>query len=876
MENEMMKIYTQQLKFGCKRPSCSKIFCKATCEDSVVETVASILCLYSDDFVCENIFKTFVNNTGLPKHTDRGFWCTDMLYFYLELFHHRKSDMVLLQTFSESLSAATPYISEDSAFGNLSTRKIQSNRTKVLESKVKNINIALDYENIENSHKFCKFFNKENVTREEAVILTGVVGILLRKYDKFQNYSLGLLILRIINLLGDRINLNVQQFSIVSKIFFNIHLISIDLQNKSNPEANRNTIVKTGFEPSCYNCNYEEIQNNKLNTQEGVKRTRNISLESTSFTEDYEQYSILSERGTPNIMEADFTEAELGQSDITYPRSVSNSTIQPAHNVTISSDFDLAVSMQNNANDSPCLDIQNEADDSLLTEIKASQIQLDGKDKCFDREECYQNVVVMNNFKYTCLNVKVFSKNDLIKSVSAISSYLNSVLITDIRENKKIETALNVFHLLYLINEKMQVLSYKRFYLINFCAKINFREEFKFYRAKSKTPLNFSFILPVHIKAELIKAETNDMMKASLQDSFFRALFEGHIGPYLFITVSRENIYNESMEIIRGLNIEDVRKQLRITFKNEEGVDSGGIRKEYFQLLSHDVKHDERLFHIRDSSIWLRNDCLDLPAYVCIGRILGIALYNNVVLNIPFPSVFFKKLLNKKTTFYDLKEIDPELFMSLSNLKKLSSEEIDSLGLSFTINYISSKYKSKTYNLAEDKNERQVTKANVNSFINRYADFHINRLIHRQFEAIKQGFFFVIEKDTLLYLDHKELEKIIMGSNDFDIHALRSTASYSGYTPDSKIITWFWEILESYGKKMKRKLLQFITGNDRIPVAGPASLKLIIMKNGCDTDRLPSSQTCFNTLLLPEYSSKGKLESKLQTALEMTAGFYLL
>ncbi|EOB13665.1 Ubiquitin-protein ligase E3A [Nosema bombycis CQ1] len=405
---------------------------------------------------------------------------------------------------------------------------------------------------------------------------------------------------------------------------------------------------------------------------------------------------------------------------------------------------------------------------------------------------------------------------------------------------------------------------------------MNFREEFKFYRTKTKTPLRYSFVLPVHIKAELIKAETNDMMKSSLQDSFFRALFEGHIGPYLFITVSRDNIYKESMDVVRCLNIEDVRKQLRITFKCEEGVDSGGIRKEYFQLLSHEIKHDERLFYNNESTIWLRNDCLDMSAYMTIGKILGIALYNNVLLNIPFPSVFFKKLLGKKTTFYDLKEIDPELFCSLTNLKKLSEEDIAGLGLTFTINYTSSKNKTKTYNLTEDKSEKSVTKSNINSFVNRYADFYINRSIYRQFEAIKKGFLFVIERETLFYLDHKELEKIIMGSNDFDVHALRSTASYTDYESDSQIISWFWAIFESYGKKMRKKLLQFITGNDRIPVAGAASVKLIIMKNGCDTDRLPSSQTCFNTLLLPEYSSKKKLESKLRTALEMTAGFYLL
>lgn len=170
----------------------------------------------------------------------------------------------------------------------------------------------------------------------------------------------------------------------------------------------------------------------------------------------------------------------------------------------------------------------------------------------------------------------------------------------------------------------------------------------------------------------------------------------------------------------------------------------------------------------------------------------------------------------------------------------------------------------------------KLTSENMKLFIEKYIEFHTDTLIKPQFEAIRRGFYSIIDRDKMVYLDPKELEKIMMGSNTFDIKAIRSTTTYSGFQEDSPIITYFWEIFEALNRKKKKKLLQFITGNDRIPVSGSASLKLIIMKNGCDTDRLPSSQTCFNTLLLPEYSSKRKLEKKLETALELTAGFFLL
>ena len=40
-------------------------------------------------------------------------------------------------------------------------------------------------------------------------------------------------------------------------------------------------------------------------------------------------------------------------------------------------------------------------------------------------------------------------------------------------------------------------------------------------------------------------------------------------------------------------------------------------------------------------------------------------------------------------------------------------------------------------------------------------------------------------------------------------------------------------------------------------------------------DRLPTSHTCFNALLVPEYASKAKLRERLLTAVENAQGFGL-
>ena len=42
--------------------------------------------------------------------------------------------------------------------------------------------------------------------------------------------------------------------------------------------------------------------------------------------------------------------------------------------------------------------------------------------------------------------------------------------------------------------------------------------------------------------------------------------------------------------------------------------------------------------------------------FVLIGLVLGLAIYNNVILDVHFPMVVYRKLFGKKGTFADLKD----------------------------------------------------------------------------------------------------------------------------------------------------------------------------------------------------------------------------
>jgi ubiquitin-protein ligase E3 A len=81
--------------------------------------------------------------------------------------------------------------------------------------------------------------------------------------------------------------------------------------------------------------------------------------------------------------------------------------------------------------------------------------------------------------------------------------------------------------------------------------------------------------------------------------------------------------------------------------------------------------------------------------------------------------------------------------------------------------------------------------------------------------------------------------------------------------------------VHSFSEEEKRLMLKFATGSDRAPINGLQSLPFVISRQGPDSEQLPTSHTCFNHLLIPDYSSYDKLEKKLRLAIHQSEGFGL-
>jgi len=277
--------------------------------------------------------------------------------------------------------------------------------------------------------------------------------------------------------------------------------------------------------------------------------------------------------------------------------------------------------------------------------------------------------------------------------------------------------------------------------------------------------------------------------------------------------------------------------------------------------------------------LWFNCDSLESDSeFELIGIIMGLAIYNSVILEIAFPPLVYKKLKNPNIalTLDDLRWLRPTVGDSMNSLLAMPAEEVENLCLTFQISYTSYLGEMIHVDLKENGVEIDVTAENRQEYVDLYVDWVLNKSIEKQFRSFRKGFQKVIGKTSMRIFHPKELELLICGNPVFDFDAFEASVNYeNGYNKESTTIGYFWEVVKGYSELNKRLLLKFITSSDRIPIDGMAKLGVVILKNGDDCDRLPTAQTCYNYLLLPSYDSKEKLERLLTIAIENAEGFGL-
>eukprot|EP00954_Amorphochlora_amoebiformis_P004149 322552-Amorphochlora_amoeboformis.AAC.2 len=351
------------------------------------------------------------------------------------------------------------------------------------------------------------------------------------------------------------------------------------------------------------------------------------------------------------------------------------------------------------------------------------------------------------------------------------------------------------------------------------------------------------------------------------------------------ILVRRKRLFEDSYHQFQQLTSEELKGQLSVKFHGEQGVDAGGLTREWFLLLSRAIfdrnyclftsaADNNNVFQPSKSS-YVNPD--HLLFFKFVGRFVGKAINDGQLLDAYFTRSFYKHMLGVKPSISDVESIDPDYYKSLKWMLDNSIEGIFELDFTRERDEFGVK---KVTELKENGKNIPVTDENKNEYVNLMAERMLTDDIKQQIDAFLEGFREMIDVKLLSIFNEQELELLICGLPDIDINDLKANTEYKGLPASSELIRWFWNTVEDMSQEEKALLVQFVTGTSKVPINGFKELQgmhgtqRFQIHKAAGMDRLPTAHTCFNQLDLPSYSSEKALRKNLLLAIrEGSEGF---
>lgn len=370
---------------------------------------------------------------------------------------------------------------------------------------------------------------------------------------------------------------------------------------------------------------------------------------------------------------------------------------------------------------------------------------------------------------------------------------------------------------------------------------------------------------------------------------FNREIYHNASTTNIMLTVRRDHVFLDSFKALSFRSADEIKYgRLNIKFQEEEGVDAGGVTREWYQVLSRQifnpdyalfspVASDCTTFHPNGTS-WANPEHLQFFKF--IGRIIGKAIYDNKLLDCHFSRTVYKQILGKPVTVKDMETLDLDYYKSL--VWMLENDITDIITEMFSVE--TNDYgERKVTDLKPDGQNIPVTEENKVEYVKLIVEYRLVQSIEEQLSHFLAGFHEIIPKTMVSIFDEQELELLISGMPEIGLDDWINNTEYRNYTASSPQIKWFWRAVRSFDTEEKAKLLQFATGTSKVPLNGFKELvgmhgvsKFTIHRDYGSKDRLPSSHTCFNQIDLPEYQSYESLRSSLLLAVtEGREGFGL-
>uniref|UniRef100_A0A8C8JV46 HECT-type E3 ubiquitin transferase n=1 Tax=Oncorhynchus tshawytscha TaxID=74940 RepID=A0A8C8JV46_ONCTS len=268
-------------------------------------------------------------------------------------------------------------------------------------------------------------------------------------------------------------------------------------------------------------------------------------------------------------------------------------------------------------------------------------------------------------------------------------------------------------------------------------------------------------------------------------------------GPFLDginVTIRRNYIYEDAYDKLSPENEADLKKRIRVHLLNahgldEAGIDGGGIFREFLnELLKSGFNPNQGFFKTTNEGLLYPSPTAQMLVgdsfarhYYFLGRILGKALYENMLVELPFASFFLSKLLGTSADvdIHHLASLDPEMYRNLLFLKSYE-DDVEDLGLNFTI-VNNDLGEAQVVELKPGGKDIPVSTANRIAYIHLVADYRLNKQIRPHCLAFRQGLANVVNLEWLRMFDQQEIQVLISGAHvPICLDDLKTFTNYSG------------------------------------------------------------------------------------------------
>ncbi|KAM4854482.1 putative E3 ubiquitin-protein ligase HERC6 [Thomomys bottae] len=338
------------------------------------------------------------------------------------------------------------------------------------------------------------------------------------------------------------------------------------------------------------------------------------------------------------------------------------------------------------------------------------------------------------------------------------------------------------------------------------------------------------------------------------------------------LMVRRPHIVEDTLRQLSQAEVSDLLKPLLVGFINEIRPETGVI-SEFFHCIFEEMTNPKYgLFMYPDNGpyMWFpTNPKFKKKEYYLFGILCGLSLLHFNAANLPFPLALYKKLLGRKPSLEDLKELSPVVGKNLQVILSQKMDDTDAMV------YFSIYWDENTADLVTNGKSIPVNQTNKKEYVSKYVDYIFNDSMKTIYEEFHRGFYKLCDWKTVQFFRPEELKTAIIGNTDYDWKQFEMNSVYtSGYDKSHPTIRLFWVAFHKLSLAEKKKFLLFLTGNDRLSVRNLSVTRIVFRcpTTFSENDSL-RSLTCHNILDLPQYSTMKRMRKALQVAINNFRGF---